>query len=142
MEKFIHFLTNLFVKYPEGMFLYTGGVITITIINVIYKKVWDEGSIGTNKLWDMPEQMFVIYVRWIIPNMMVAAYCLPSVVSVSDALMVFASGFALYALTGRWGLEWLSTMKGTTVIKKESSETTLTKESKVDSTSISTDDTH
>jgi len=144
MDKFINFLTSLFVNHPEGMFLYMGGVITITTVNIIYRELWDKGAIGTNGLWDMPEQMFVIYVRWIIPNMMVAAYCLPQVVSVSDALMVFASGFALYALTGRWGLEWLATMKGTTTITKKeiTKEHETTKESKVDTIGSSDSDTH
>jgi len=130
-NEFIEFLTSLFVNYPEGMFLYTGGVLTVTVINIVYKKVWDEGSIGSNKLWDMPEQMFVIYVRWVIPNMLIAAYCLPKVVSVTDALLVFASGFALYALTGRWGLEWLGTMRSGGSIKSTTEESTkveITKE--------------
>ncbi len=122
-ENILKFFTSLFVNYPEGMFLYTGGLITIIIINLIYKKVWDEGSIGTNKLWDMPEQMFVIFVRWIIPNMVIAAYCLPKVVSVTDSLLVFASGIALYALTGRWGLEWLERFKNGRVEINKSSET-------------------
>lgn len=136
-DKLIEFLTSLFVNYPEGMFLYTGGVLTITVVNIIYKKAWDEGAKGINGLWDMPEQMFVIYVRWIIPNMLIAAYCLPQVVSVTDALLVFASGFALYSLTGRWGLEWLSTMKNGGSVKstiEESTKVEITKETTNQST--------
>jgi hypothetical protein len=110
-ESIIKFFTSLFVNHPEGMFLYTGGVITITVINLVYRKEWDRGAKGKNLLWDMPEQMFVIYVRWVLPNMFVASYSLPQVVTVKDSLLVFGSGFALYALTGRWGLEWLERLR-------------------------------
>lgn len=122
MDKLTDFLFGLFINHSEGMFLYVGGLITITAVNIFYRKEWDEGAKGDNKQWDMPEQMFVIFVRWIIPNMTVAAYCLPDVVSVSDALLFFMSGFALYALTGRWGLEWLSVMRGATITKTESTK--------------------
>lgn len=124
-ESIVKFISSLFINYPEGMFLYTGGLITITIINLLYRKEWDKGARGKNDLWDMPEQMFVIYVRWIIPNMFIAAYCLPDVVSVTDALLVFASGFALYALTGRWGLEWLERVKNGRIETSKSSETII-----------------
>jgi hypothetical protein len=119
LDRIIDFITILFVEYPEGMFLYTGGMITVTLLNLFYLKAWDEGAKGTNKLWDIPEQLFVLFVRWIIPHMFISAYCLPDVAKVSDSLLWFAAALALYALTGRWGLEWLATMRGTVVTKKE-----------------------
>ena len=145
MNDLIHFLTDLFVKYPEGMFLYTGGTITLIFLNLHYKQVWDEGARGSNGIWDLPEVLSVLFARWFLPQMLLASYTLPLVAIVPEFAWWVVSGIIFFALTGRWGLEWLGTIKGTTIIKKESSETTLTKESKeskVDSTSISTDDTH
>jgi hypothetical protein len=126
MNKFIDFITKLFIEYPEGMFLYTGGMMTVLILNIIYKKEWDHGSLGHNGLWDNHEQLFVLFGRWIGPHAVLSHYCLPEVTKVTDSILIFIGVVLLYSLTGRWGLEWLSTMRTGTTIKKEKHEETTT----------------
>lgn len=142
MKHLLHFLTDLFVNHPEGMFLYTGGTLTIIVINLHYKKVWDDGAKGTNGMWDLPEILAVLFGRWLLPQMVLASYTLPEVAIVPEYAWWVTAFIIFFALTGRWGLEWLGTIKGTTVIKKEKHETVSSTESKVDTISSDSDDRH
>jgi hypothetical protein len=137
MDTLIHFLTDLFVNHPEGMFLYTGGTITIIILNAYYRKVWDEGARGNNGIWDLPEVLSVLFGRWLLPQMLLASYTLPTIAVVPEYAWWVVSFIIFFALTGRWGLEWLGTIKGTTIIKKETSETNATTHSE-ESTVVNT----
>ena len=137
------FLTHLFVNYPEGMFLYMFSAATINILNLVYKHVWDKGSLGSNGLWDIPEQLMVVGPKWIYPHILCASVFLPEVCIVPPWAAWFMGANILFALTGRWGLEALVAFKNGGTIKSitnESSVIRVTKEeSKVDSTSNTTD---
>lgn len=132
IEKFVESaVTHLLTITPEGMILYVCGAISITWVHLYHKKDVVKGLKGQNGLWEAPE--WIIYqFTWLFPHMVMADQFLG--LHASDFAWWFMLGLLLFALTGRFGLEWLLAFKSgaskveesTTTIQQKN--TTVTKE--------------
>ncbi len=112
----------------EGVLLYVIGAISSTIVKLHYRKPWSRGLMGTNMTWESPEVLLVIL--FIFFDHLIMAHVFLKF-HISDSVLWFMAGLFLYGFTGRWGLEWIASLKGggtTTIINKSSaSEETITK---------------
>ena len=109
----------------EGVMLYVLGAISSTIVKLHFRKDWSIGMKGDNGRWESPEIMLTILFI-IIDHLFMADAFLGKVMS--DGAWLGIGFLFLYGFTGRWGLEWLSTIKGTTIIKTSKEERTTVTE--------------
>lgn len=103
-----------------GLILFFLVYNTVIVINLVYKAEWDLGSKGTNKFWDLPEQI-ATQNKWYFPPIIIGACFLPQVIKVPDMVWFYMFGITFAAMFGRWGLEWLERVKGgiTSVFNKK-----------------------
>lgn len=93
---------------PEGMVLYVCGAVTMTWIELANRDELRRGLKGENGLWEAPE--WIIYkFGWLFPHMIMADQFLG--LKASDFAWWFMLGLLLFALTGRFGLQWLLAFK-------------------------------
>jgi hypothetical protein len=107
-EILTHFLENLTPGHFEGLLLYICGAITITWVQLHFKNQVVEGLKGENGKWEAPE--WLVYISaWIFPHMIMANGFLGMSFSLEAWLLI--GSLTMFGLTGRWGLEWLYSMK-------------------------------
>lgn len=109
-----HFLNSK--DHLEGLFLYIFGAITVTIIQIRNEKQFIEGLKGKNKQFEAPEIILYIFC-WLFPHMIMADQFLQFHLSIEG--WYFMGILLLFGLTGRWGLEWLNSMRTGKVIEEQ-----------------------
>jgi hypothetical protein len=124
-----YLIDHLNQESSEGLILYFFGAITITIVHIKNEKDWVVGLKGSNGLWEAPEIALYIFF-WIAPHVVMADAFLK--LEPSTECWIFLGCLLLFALTGRWGLEWLLAFRGkqSTVSTIEKTETITTTEEK------------
>lgn len=107
IESFVQHLSDF--KNAEGMLLYLFGAFSSTVVKLHYRKQWETGMKGANGLWEAPEIMLTIL------------FIITDHLFMADAFLGLEMSFygwigfgllMLYGFTGRWGLEWLASIKG------------------------------
>jgi len=121
IDNFIHHLEA--AGHFEGMMLYIFGAIPITFIHIRFAKEWSAGLRGTNGLWDAPEICIYIF-TYVFPHMIMADQFIG--LKASEMAWYFMIGLLAFALTGRFGLEWILALKnGSSKVTTIENETTL-----------------
>lgn len=100
----------------EGLFLYVCGSVTVTIVHIRNEKVFIEGLKGENKLFEAPEVILYLFC-WIFPHVLMIDQFLQLKLSIEG--WYFMGVLLLFGLTGRWGLQWLSSIRTGKDIKEE-----------------------
>lgn len=119
-----------------GLILFFLVYNSVIAVNLVYKTEWDIGSKGTNKFWDLPEQL-ATQNKWYFPPIIIGACFLPNVIKIPDMAWFYMFGITFTAIFGRWGLEWLERIKGgiTSVFRKTEIKTEVNEQqSQVEST--------
>ena len=88
--------------------MYICGSITMTWIQIYHKKDVVEGLKGDNGKWESPEWL-VYLASWLFPQMIMASGFMNFTFPIEAWL--FMGGLVLFGLTGRWGLEWLLSLR-------------------------------
>lgn len=101
-------ITHVISVPPEGMLLYVCGAITVTWVQIANKAEVQRGLKGENGLWEAPEWIIYLF-TWLFPHMVMADQFLG--LKASDFAWWFMLGLLLFALTGRFGLQWLLAFK-------------------------------
>jgi len=117
-------IANISPGQFEGILLYVIGALSSTIVKLHYRKNWSKGLMGANMTWESPEVLLVIL--FVFFDHIIMAHVFLKF-EISDSVLWFLAGLFLYGFTGRWGLEWLASIRGTTIIKT-TSETITKKE--------------
>lgn len=108
MKFLIDLFNHLLSAHPDGIILYIGGSATLTWVQIAYRAEVTKGLKGTNGLWEAPEWIIYLF-SWFFPHMIMADQFLG--LKASESAWLFMSALLLFALTGRFGLEWLLAMK-------------------------------
>ncbi len=127
------FLNALSPGKFEGMILYACGAITSTVLKLHFRKEWSHGLKGDNGRWDAPEILLAIMFAFfdhLFMASMFLGFTMPDVAWIA-LLLLF-----LYGFTQRWGLEWLGSFKGNTIIKSSVEKTTQSQTIKKDEETI------
>jgi len=109
-------LDHLSKDHPEGLILYISGSITITTIQIINRLEFKKGLKGKNELWESPEIILYLFC-WIFPHVLMVDQFLQMKLSTEG--WFFMGVLLLFGLTGRWGLEWLATIRTGKQIEKD-----------------------
>lgn len=120
---FLGFWDHITPDHFEGMMLYIFGAISVTLVHLRNGSEWRTGLKGINGHWESPEVCIYLF-SWIFPHMIMADQFLG--LKASDFAWYFMLGLLAFALTGRFGLEWLLAFKSG-ASKVTSEETTTTK---------------
>lgn len=102
------FLQSITPGHLEGIVMYVCGSITMTWIQIYHKKDVVEGLKGDNGKWESPEWL-VYLASWLFPQMIMASGFMKFTFPIEAWL--FMGGLVLFGLTGRWGLEWLLSLR-------------------------------
>lgn len=109
IEPFIESVVkHLMSVTPEGMLLYVCGAVTMTWVQLHWKNEVVRGLKGENGLWEAPEWIIYLF-TWLFPHMVMADQFLG--LKASDFAWWFMIGLLMFALTGRFGLQWLLAFK-------------------------------
>lgn len=101
-------IKHLMSVTPEGMVLYVCGAVTMTWVQLHWKNEVVRGLKGENGLWEAPEWIIYLF-TWLFPHMVMADQFLG--LKASDFAWWFMIGLLMFALTGRFGLQWLLAFK-------------------------------
>lgn len=108
IAKLVEFILGL---TTTGLILYVCGAVSITWVQLHFKDQVVEGLKGENNKWEAPE--WLVYISaWIFPHMIMANGFLG--ISFSMEAWLLIGGLVMFGLTGRWGLEWLYSMRSGT----------------------------
>lgn len=104
-----------------GMLCYIFGSISMLYVDIRNQKEVTNGLKGTNGLWDAPE--WIAYkASWVFPHMLMASGFLK--MEFPTYAWMLMGGLILFALTGRWGLEWLASLRSGTPLPPSKPEST------------------
>lgn len=129
IEAVKQFFNSLEIENLNGIILYMFGAISTTVVKLHFRKIWTDGMKGENGLFEPPEIMLTILFVFFDHLFMADAFL---GMEMSWYGWTGIGVLFLYGFTGRWGLEWLANMKGTTITKttinKSLEEKTIKKE--------------
>jgi hypothetical protein len=120
------FLEQITPGQFEGILLYVIGAFSTTVVKLYYHKEWRVGLVGANGRWDSYEILLTIL--FVFFDHLIMAHIFLGF-AINDSVLWFLAGLFLYGFTGRWGLEWLGSMRGTTIIKTHTEHDTESRNS-------------
>lgn len=106
--KFFDTLIEHVITHPEGMLLYSAGAITFTWIQIYFREEVVRGLKGINREWESPEWTVYLFC-WLFPHVIMADLFLDMQLSTEG--WFFMCALLLFAIAGRFGLEWLLALK-------------------------------
>lgn len=106
--KFIDNIIEHVITHPEGMLLYAAGATTFTAIQIYFRSEIVRGLKGKNGEWESPEWTVYLFC-WLFPHVIMADQFLNMELSTEG--WFFMAALLLFAIAGRFGLEWLLALK-------------------------------
>lgn len=104
-----------------GLLLYISGAITMTLVQVRNGYDFKVGLKGKNGLWEAPEITVYLWL-WLFPHFVMSITFLDF--RPPDMVYYFMGAILLFALTGRWGIEYVLT-RGKTEITSVKQKTEI-----------------
>lgn len=102
-------------RHLEGLILYCIGSISITIVHLKNLSEWKKGLKGDNGLWESPEITIYLWL-WLFPHVIMSVLFLQY--TPPTYFWYFMGACLLFSLLGRWGFEWLLSLRSIQVEKK------------------------
>lgn len=126
------FLNAITPGHLEGIVMYICGSITMTWIQLHHKKDVVIGLKGDNGMWESPEWL-VYQASWLFPQMIMASGFMN--VNFPGEVWLFMGGIVMFGLTGRWGLEWLLSIRSGTNVTSNNQTQPKKEEKPIDDSS-------